>query len=80
MKVYASRQLPTYQLIGDIVRVHWDGQQVEVGGVVESELQWCYEELVLPKTATTEEALANGFPSEIAAEFKPKNFVEEQNG
>lgn len=79
MKVYATRELPTYQLIGDVVRVHWDGEQVEVGGVEEPTFQWCYEELALSKTATPEDALANGLPPELAAGFIPSNFVEEQN-
>lgn len=79
MKVYATRKLPTYQLIGDTVRVHWGEQQVEVGGVDEPTLQWCYEELALPKTDTPEKALANGVPPELAAGFIPSNFVEEQN-
>ena len=79
MKVYATRELPTYQLIGDVVRVHWDRKQVEVGGIDETGLQWCYEELVLSKNYTPEEALANGTPPDIAAGFIPSNFLEDKN-
>ena len=75
MKVYASRQLPTYQLIGDIVRVHWNGEH----NVKEGQDTWSYNELVLPKTATPEEALFNGLPPDLAAGFVPSNFVEETN-
>ena len=79
MKVYATKELPTYQLIGDVVRVHWNGEQVQTTGIDEIELQWCYDELVVPKTYTPAEALANGVPPELAAKFTPSNFVEDQN-
>jgi hypothetical protein len=75
MKTYAARQLPTYQLIGDIVRVHWDGQTV----VIDEQEQYCYEEIVVPKTYTPEQAAAIGVPPDIADGFLPENFVEDQH-
>lgn len=78
MKTYSTHQLPTYQLIGDIVRVHWDEQQVEIG-MDEPTLQWCYEEIVVPKTYTPEQAEAIGVPTEIAKGFLPQNFVEDSH-
>lgn len=79
MKTYSTHELPVYQLIGDIVRVHWDGEQVEGGGIDEPTLQWCYDELVVPKDYTPEQAYAMGVPLEIAEGFLPENFVEDSH-
>jgi hypothetical protein len=71
MKSYSGEKQSTYWLIGPIVRVHWNHEFVqgdEYG-------QWVADEVVAPKDATPEEALALGVPPDIAAEFKPENFV-----
>ena len=72
MKVYSNNQLPIYQLIGNIVRVHWGETLITKDGVD----QFCYEELIVPKTYTPQEAEAIGVPNEIAINFLPENFVE----
>jgi hypothetical protein len=76
MKTEAGWLLPVYQLIGPIVRVHWDYEELtredmDGGGTT----YWRATEMVVPKDATPEEALALGVPPDIAAEFKPENFV-----
>jgi len=75
MRTQATWKLPVYQLIGPIVRVHWDYGLIEREGMEGIETYWEATELVVPNNATPEEALALGVPPAIAAEFKPENFV-----
>lgn len=52
MLVYADHQLEQFQVLGNIVRVHWDYQQYEVNdmdGTVR--LAWKCEEAVVPTNA-----------------------------
>jgi hypothetical protein len=76
MKTEAGWLLPVYQLIGPIVRVHWDYEELTRedmdGGKT---IYWQATEVVVPKDATPAEALALGVPADIAAEFKSENFV-----
>jgi hypothetical protein len=75
MKTQATWKLPVYQLIGPIVRVHWDYEIIKREGMEGIETYWEMLELVVPKDATPEEALELGVPADIAAEFKPENFT-----
>jgi hypothetical protein len=75
MKTEAGWKLPVYQLIGPIVRVHWDYEELTKEDDMGLTTYWRATEMVVPKDATPEEALALGVPPEIAAEFKPENFV-----
>jgi hypothetical protein len=79
MKTQATWRLPVYQLIGPIVRVHWDYELIEREGMEGIETYWEMTELVVPNDATPEEALALGVPPAIAAEFKPENFTPPEN-
>jgi hypothetical protein len=76
MKTQAGWKLPVYQLIGPIVRVHWDYELIEREGMDGLESFWEASEAVVPKDATPEEALALGVPFAIAAKFKPENFTQ----
>jgi hypothetical protein len=80
MKTQATWKLPVYQLIGPIVRVHWDYEFIERQGMEGIEKYWEMTELVVPNDATPEEALALGVPSVIAIEFKPENFTPNETG
>lgn len=75
MKTEADWLLPVYQLIGPIVRVHWDYEELTKEGQDGETIYWRATELVVPKDATPAEALALGVPAAIAAEFKPENFT-----
>jgi hypothetical protein len=75
MKTEADWLLPVYQLIGPVVRVHWDYEELTKERQEGDVTYWRATELVVPKDATPEEALALGVPASIAAEFKPENFT-----
>jgi len=40
MKVYSDTQLPTYQVIGQSLLIHWDAQQVPAPSFGEPRTQW----------------------------------------
>ena len=40
MKVYSDTQLPTYQVIGQSLLIHWDAQQVSAQSIGEPRQQW----------------------------------------
>lgn len=44
MKVYSSEQLPTYQVSGQELRIHWDAKEVPVSGMNGPSTQWEQEE------------------------------------
>jgi hypothetical protein len=44
MKTYSSEQLPTYQVSGQDLRIHWDAKEVPAPGMDESAMQWEQEE------------------------------------
>lgn len=46
MKVYSDEQLPTYQVVGQTLLVHWDGEQVPAPSMVELRMQWEQNEAV----------------------------------
>lgn len=46
MKVYSDEQLPTYQVVGQTLLVHWDGQQVPAPSMGEPRMQWAQNEAV----------------------------------
>lgn len=55
MLINANHKLPVYQVIGPVVRVHWDYQEKEVGGMdVDSDstvTMWDCQEAVVPVDA-----------------------------
>ena len=53
MYVNADWELPVYQVIGPIIRVHWNYSQrtVEAWGEGEPRITWDAEEAVVPLTA-----------------------------
>jgi len=44
MKTYSSEQLPTYQVSGQELRIHWDAKEVPAPGMDELSTQWEQEE------------------------------------
>ncbi len=40
MKVYSDTQLPTYQVIGQSLLIHWDAQEVAAPSIGEPRTQW----------------------------------------
>lgn len=44
MKTYSSEQLPTYQVSGQELRIHWDAKEVPAPGMDETATQWVQEE------------------------------------
>lgn len=79
MKVYATRDLPTYQKIGPYIRIHWDEKVTEKEINSEKQIQYSYEEVVVSEFATIEDVFRLGVPAEIANNFTIANFVEETN-
>lgn len=46
MKTYSDEQLPTYQVSGQLLLIHWDGQQVPAPSMGEPRMQWEQNEAV----------------------------------
>jgi len=44
MKTYSAEQLPTYQVSGQELRIHWDAKEVPAPGMDEPFTQWEQEE------------------------------------
>jgi hypothetical protein len=44
MKTYSAEQLPTYQVSGQELRIHWDAKEVPVFGMDEPQTQWEQQE------------------------------------
>jgi len=40
MKTYSSEQLPTYQVSGQELRIHWDAKEVPAPSMGEPAMQW----------------------------------------
>lgn len=40
MKVFSNTQLPTYQVSGQDLRIHWDAQEVPAPSIGEPRMQW----------------------------------------
>ena len=68
MKVFSNNKLPTYQVIGRKLRIHWDEQEV----VTDEGTSWSYEEALVPVTADRstiiEAVIATKYPTP-GAEF-----------
>lgn len=58
MIVYADHELEVYQVLGPIIRVHWDYEQYEVeidSETNETKMAWKCKEAVVPLNATRDE-------------------------
>ena len=51
MQVTANWELPIYQVIGPVVRVHWNYRQRTVGEDEQQQVLWVAEEAVVPLDA-----------------------------
>lgn len=40
MKTYSDEQLPTYQVSGQLLLIHWDAKQVSAPSMGEPRMQW----------------------------------------
>jgi hypothetical protein len=40
MKVFSNTQLPTYEVSGQVLRIHWDAQEVPAPSFDEPRTQW----------------------------------------
>jgi len=46
MKTYSDEQLPTYQVSGQLLLIHWNAQQVSAPSMGEPRMQWEQNEAV----------------------------------
>lgn len=86
MRVESKDKLPTYQVIGGKLRIHWDEREVVKETEDGTERGWSYEEAVVPKTASRaqiiEAVMATKYPTP-GAEFaalsnSPESIAEHQ--
>lgn len=72
MQVNADWELPVYQVIGPVIRVHWNYSQRTIETEQESRITWDCEEAVVPLDATVEEFIsivdAEGGDGELLAD------------
>jgi len=86
MKVFSNNKLPTYQVIGRKLRIHWDEQEVTKETDEGLETVYSYEEALVPVTADRstiiEAIIATKYPtpgSEFAAlQNGPETVAEHQ--
>jgi hypothetical protein len=74
MKTYSSEQLPTYQVSGQELRIHWDAKEVPVFGMDEPQTQWEQQEALCnvsdSRASLIEKIMATKYPTygaEVAA-------------
>ncbi len=74
MKTYSSEQLPTYQVSGQELRIHWDAKEVPAQGMDESSTQWEQQEALCnvsdSRASLIEKIMATKYPTygaEVAA-------------
>ena len=74
MKTYSSEQLPTYQVSGQELRIHWDAKEVPAHVMDEQSTQWEQEEAVCnvsdSRDSLIEKIMATKYPTygaEVAA-------------
>lgn len=72
MKVSSNNKLPTYQVIGKKLRIHWDAKEVTKETDEGPEVSWEQEEALVPVTASRsmiiEAIMATKYPTP-GAEF-----------
>ena len=75
MKTYSNTQLPTYQISGQELRIHWDAQEVAAPNIGEPRMQWEQNEAVCGLNDTYDQLVAKIIKSvyDYNAEFAAIN-------